>query len=282
VYRDAAARLGSDHEARRIIEEAASSQWPQCLDEPVSARALPYAEGMVDRRVAGEPLQYVLGRWAFRRLDLLVDRRVLIPRPETEQVVEVALSELGALAAPVPPPDPVPGRVMVDLGTGSGAIALSLAAETDHGTVWATDASADALAVARANLAGLGGRAATRVRLAEGWWWDALPEHLRGTVCLAVSNPPYVPTPAMATLPPELRWEPAAALDGGPDGLAAIRAILSGAHDWLARPGLVVLEIGDGQAEEVGRLARAAGFDRVAVHPDLAGRPRALVAVNRP
>ena len=284
MYRDAAARLGSDHEARRIIEEAASSPWPQCLDEPATARALPYAEAMVDRRVAGEPLQYVLGRWAFRRLDLLVDRRVLIPRPETEQVVEVALAELSRLGAQVRPPGRgpgiVPGRVMVDLGTGSGAIALSLAAETDHGTVWATDASPDALAVARANLAGLGGRAATRVRLAEGGWWDALPGDLRGAVSLAVSNPPYVPTPAMATLPAEVRWEPAAALDGGPDGLAAFRTILSEAHDWLAWPGLVVLEIGDGQAEEVEGLARAAGFDRVAVHPDLAGRPRALVAVN--
>jgi release factor glutamine methyltransferase len=282
--------LGSDHEARRIIEEAASRRWPQCLDDPVSVRALPYAEAMIERRVAGEPLQYVLGRWAFRRLDLLVDSRVLIPRPETEQVVEVALSELKGLEGtatqtpdrvPDRGPDRGPDRVMVDLGTGSGAIALSLAAETDHGTVWATDISREALDVARANLAGLGGLAATRVRLVQGPWWDALPADLRGKVSLAVANPPYVPSPAMATLPPEVaRWEPAVALDGGPDGLDPVRAILKDASEWLARPGLVVLEIGEGQAEQAGQLARAAGLDRVAVHADVAGRLRALVAVK--
>ena len=272
--------MGSDLEARRIVEEAASRRWPQCLDDPVSARALPYAEAMIERRVAGEPLQYVLGRWAFRRLDLLVDSRVLIPRPETEQVVEVALSELKALGPP-PGPDRGPDRVMVDLGTGSGAIALSLAAETDHGTVWATDISREALDVASANLAGLGGLAATRVRLVQGPWWEALPDDLRGEVSLAVANPPYVPSPAMAGLPPEVaRWEPAVALDGGPDGLDPVRAILKDASEWLARPGRLVLEIGDGQAEEARQLARAAGLERVAVHADLAGRPRALVAVK--
>src|SRR5438105_5970876 len=137
---------------------------------------------MVARRAAGEPLQYVLGRWAFRTLDLMVDRRVLIPRPETEQVVEVALAEARRLHA----------RIAADLGTGSGAIALSLAAELPGVDVWATDVSADALAVARANLAGIGTFAAARVRIQEGDWFGALPPELRGRLDIVVSNPPYI------------------------------------------------------------------------------------------
>ncbi len=216
---------------------------------------------MVTRRAAGEPLQYVLGRWAFRRLDLVVDRRVLIPRPETEQVVEVALAELAALAGASSAPSPgisalavgaseavvsagavVPaggaGPVVVDLGTGSGAIALSLAAEANPAAVWATDASPDALTIARANLAGLGGTRAARVRLVEGWWWDALPVELMGRVSLVVSNPPYVTTAEMSSLPAVVAdWEPEAALHAGPHGLEAIEVIVAGAPDWLARPG---------------------------------------------
>ncbi len=139
-----------------------------------------FVDEMVARRAKGEPLQYVLGRWGFRTLDLMVDRRVLIPRPETEVVAGLAIDAL-----------PTSG-VLVDLGTGSGAIALSAAAERwPDVEVWATDASAEALAVARANLAGLGRRGAV-VRLVEGDWFVALPHELRGHVDVLVSNPPYV------------------------------------------------------------------------------------------
>src|SRR5689334_12274015 len=136
---------------------------------------------MVDRRAAGEPLQYVLGSWGFRSLDVHVDRRVLIPRPETEVVVERALEVIDAVGA----------RTVVDLGTGSGVIALSIAMERAAVTVWATDASPDALDVTRANLAGVG-RPGTRVRVAQGEWFDALPRELAGGVDVVVSNPPYV------------------------------------------------------------------------------------------
>ena len=168
------------------------------------------ATRMVARRRAGEPLQYAIGAWGFRRLDLYLDRRVLIPRPETEQVVEVALRRAAAARRCRAP-------LVVDLGTGSGAIALSIAVEVPGADVWATDVSADALAVARANLAGLGGRAATRVRLVEGSWFDALPEAFRGQVHLLVSNPPYVADGE--TLPAEVAdWEPPGALRAGPHG----------------------------------------------------------------
>jgi release factor glutamine methyltransferase len=266
---DVEQRLASPIDAHRIVEEACGDDWRVRLDEPVSGRAGAYVERMVERRLTGEPLQYVVGRWGFRTLDLLVDRRVLIPRPETESVVEVALEALKSLPAK---------PTVVDLGTGSGAIALALAAETADARVWGTEQSPDALAVARANLAGLG-RAATRVRLVEGSWFDALPPLLRGTVQLAVANPPYVSESEVPDLPPEVaHWEPRQALVAGPTGLEDVEAIVSAAPAWLARPGALVVELAPRQAEAAVVLAFAAGFTEVEIRPDLAGRPRALYA----
>jgi release factor glutamine methyltransferase len=223
---------------------------------------------MLERRLAGEPLQYVLGRWGFRGLDLFLDPRVLIPRPETEALAEAALAECERLDA----------RLAVDLGTGSGAIALALAAERVPLEVWATDASADALDVARANLAGLG-RAAARIRLAEGSWFAALPDELRGRIDVVVSNPPYVRADEMDELPDDVRgWEPELALVSGPEGLDDIAHIVAEAPGWLRRPGALLLEIDPRQAEATKRLARGAGFGSVSVWPDLTGRDRIVQA----
>ena len=274
LWVEAEARLGSSLEARRIVERASGYDGAALLlhlDEPAPARALPFARQMMERRVTGEPLQYVVGRWGFRRLDLLVDRRVLIPRPETEAVVEVALTELRRLRG-----DDPRRPLAADLGTGSGAIALSLASEGDA-AVWATDVSADALAVARANLAGLGSLAAAHVRLVPGHWFDALPEDLAGRLDLIVANPPYVASGE--PLPGEVAdWEPAAALYSGPTGMEAIDEIARSAPAWLARPGVLVLELAPHQADRAIALATEAGFADVDVRPDLSGRLRALVA----
>lgn len=249
-------------EVRWLEEEAYGAGADRVVNTLTSARF----RDLVARRRSGEPLQYVLGHWAFRRLDLLVDRRVLIPRPETEWVVEQALRRL---------PD---GDVTVlDLGTGSGAIALAVASERwPSARVVATDASADALAVARANLAGLG-RAATRVELHHGDWWDGVPPELRGELDLVVSNPPYVaPTDE---LPGEVAdWEPVDALVPGPTGLEALEVIVAGAASWLRPGGWLVCEIGDTQGQAVRRLATASGLVDVDVLPDLAGRDRVLTA----
>lgn len=265
-------RLGSAVEARRIVERASGHEGAQHhahLDEAATARAAAHVDRMVERRRAGEPLQYVLGAWGFRHLDLFVDHRVLIPRPETEAVVEVALGELRRVGARSP--------VAVDLGTGSGAIALSIAGEAPGAEVWGVDRSPDALAVARANLAGLG-RAGAGVRLVEGSWFAALPPILRGRVHLVVSNPPYVGEGEVDDLPPEVaRWEPRAALVAGPTGLEQIESIVDEAPRWLARPGAVVVEIAPHQREAAEAMAREAGFVDVAVLPDLAGRARVLV-----
>ena len=272
LLQEAVEKLGAEHEARRLVERASGyegSEYVLGLDEHARERSIPFFRDMLTRRAGGEPLQYVVGRWGFRRLDLFVDPRVLIPRPETEQVVEHALVEARRLPRPL---------VAVDLGTGSGAIALSLAAELDSDVqVWATDRSPDALAVARANLTGIGTFAAQRVRVVEGSWFEALPDELCGNVGLIVSNPPYVA--ADDALPSEVAdWEPTDALVSGPTGLEDVERIVAGAAQWLDRPGVVVIEIAPHQADAASRLARSAGFTDVDVLPDLTGRLRALVA----
>jgi release factor glutamine methyltransferase len=256
-----------------MVERASgyeAAEYYSVLDETVGDRPRAHFEAMVDRRASGEPLQYVLGEWAFRTVDLMVDQRVLIPRPETEAVVDVALGELRRLRPRRP--------VVVDLGTGSGAIALSVASEVPGAEVWGTDRSADALAVARANLAGLG-KAGTGVRLAEGEWFEALPPVLRGRIDLVVSNPPYVAQGEVPDLPPEVAgWEPLEALVAGPTGLEEVEAIVDQAPRWLRRPGALVVEVAPHQARPAVSLAFEAGFVEAEFRHDLAGRPRALVA----
>ncbi len=273
-----ARELGSGSEARWLVEEV-DQQHPDATEEHrrFALRAL------VERRMAGVPLQYVLGHWAFRSLDLVVDPRVLIPRPETEQVVEMALAQLPIVAAGRPDP------VVVDLGTGSGAVALALLTEgrvayRELG-VWATDIDPDALDVAALNLA----RSAppdsvgTAFRLCRGRWWAALPDSLRGRVDLAVSNPPYVAAHEWAGLDPEVRLEPYRALvaeDGteGTPGFAAVETVIADAPKWLAPSGVLVVEIAPHQAPAALQRATTAGLRSPRVERDLAGRDRALVA----
>jgi release factor glutamine methyltransferase len=257
-------------EARWMCQVASGrdgADWLFGLDDLATTRPA-RLDAMVGRRRAGEPLQYVLGSWGFRRLDLMVDRRVLIPRPETEVVVEAALEAARSMPPPI---------VVADLGTGSGAIALALADELPLSgvTIWATDASPAALDVARANLAGLG-RAGANVRLAAGDWFAALPPDLADAVDVLVANPPYVAEGAADESVG--RWEPADAVFAGPDGLAAIRVLVAGAPAWLRPGGSLVLEIGADQGERAAELARAAGLAAVEVRLDLAGRDRVLLA----
>jgi len=261
------------NETRWIIERAAGFDGPEYvlgLDENVTERGMHFHDLMVERRLAGEPLQYVLGRWGFRMLDLFVDRRVLIPRPETEMVAGLAIDELKAMRSA--------GNdrpIAVDLGTGSGAIGLSIAVEVERVEVWITDASADALVVARSNLVGIG-RAATRVQIAEGSWFGALPAELLGSIDVIVSNPPYVATnDAVEDIVRE--WEPQSALFAGADGLDDIRTILEGAPSWLRPGGVLILEMDPLQLETASELARSFGFVGIETHADLAGRDRALV-----
>ena len=275
--------------SRRILAEVSGCEMSELLSnwhDPVNELAAARYEQKLQRLLAGEPLQYVLGSWGFRCLDLFLDNRVLIPRPETEIVVGVALEELasrsqmlsnqsasqGAAGTGLPP-----RLLAADLGCGSGAIGLSLAAECPNAEVICTDISADALAVTRANLAGIG-TAGMRVRLAQGSWYEALGDNsLKGTLDLIVSNPPYIADHEQL---PEIitAHEPAKALYAGPEGTEAILALLSGAPQWLTPGGSIVCEIAPHQAEAATKAAQANGLTNIKILPDLAAHPRVLRA----
>jgi release factor glutamine methyltransferase len=275
---------GAPSEARWMVEHVSGYDAAELVtaeDEPAPSRPAAHLSELVERRIAGEPLQYVLGCWLFRGMDLLVDPRVLIPRPETEITAQVAIDEAIRLGARRGRSDPWSGAATVyaiaDLGTGSGALALALAGELPDAEVWGTDVSDDALAVARANLAGTG-LPSTRVRLARGSWFDALPSRLRGRLRLVVSNPPYVAESELADLPAELQHEPRAALVSGATGMEAIEQIVREAPEWLDATGTFVCEIAPHLAEAATKVSNAAGFEEVLVRPDLAGRDRVLIA----
>jgi release factor glutamine methyltransferase len=217
-------------------------------------------EELVTRRERREPLAYVLGEWGFRRLTLSVDSRVLVPRPETEVVVERCLARIDGLDEP---------RVL-DVGTGSGAIALALADEHPGARVVAIDSSEDALEVARANALQTG--LAVEVRA-----WDLFARLPEGPWDLVVSNPPYVLPEEIGTLAPEVReWEPRAALVG----MGATEAVARGARDVLRPAGVLVLEVADGDAERVAALLRELGYSDVRATRDLAGRDRVVEGVT--
>ncbi len=223
----------------------------------------------VERRRAGEPVQYITGRAAFRALDLVVTTDVLIPRPETEGLVEAVLEALHHARATRPI------RVL-DLGTGSGAIALAIASEMPHAHVVATDASAAALDVARDNAAALG--LADRIAFRAGDWFEPVDPDERFDV--VVSNPPYITTGERAVLPDDVRHhEPHAALFAGDSGLEALRTIVDVAPDHLVAGGLLALELAEARAGEVAAwLEGARDWEDVTLREDLAGRPRVLLA----
>ncbi len=257
---------------------AEGAEWLEALRAPVSERHLAAFDAMVERRRGGEPLQYVVAGWGFRYLDLFLDARVLIPRPETETIAGAAIAEVRRLALARPASAEGPVRV-ADLGTGSGAIGLSIAAECgpeiDRLDVWLTDVSADALAVARANLAGLG-RSGGSVRLAEGDWFDALPGALRGGFNVLVSNPPYVADDD--EIEPQVAvWEPPTALYADDSGTAHLRHLVETAADWLVDDGALILEMAP---SHVDMLAAMAGerFAEVDILVDLADRQRGITA----
>lgn len=265
----------SEVDARRIVEAASGAspaEFESVLGEPATTLTVARFRSMLERRDAGEPLQYVVGSWGFRTLDLMVDRRVLIPRPETEVVAGWAVDEVARLSTAADRDREV---VVVDLGTGSGAIALSVAVECPQSRVFATDVSTDALAVASANLAGIG-RAATRVSLHAGDWYEALPEPLEGSVDVIVSNPPYIG--ADEELPPVVaEWEPPVALWSGPTGREAVEQVVDGASKWLRPGGALVMEVASHRAAESAALVSGAGFGDVRVESDLAGLERVVL-----
>jgi release factor glutamine methyltransferase len=250
-----APRVDAEHLVAHVLGQSRTQlySWGGELGEQELGRL----RSLVERRRAREPLAYVLGEWGFRRLSLEIDRRVLVPRPETEVVVERCLALLGDLAEP---------RVL-DVGTGSGAIALSLADEHPGARVTAVDRSAEALALAEENRerAGVDGR----VRMLQSDLFAAVT----GPFDLVVSNPPYVEPAELGTLEPEVRlWEPREALvdDGQTDRIA------EGARGVLRPGGWLVLECAAGRADRLAGLLEELGYATVRKTPDLAGHERVV------
>lgn len=235
-----------DHEKKRL-EAVAGPERP--LDE------------LIARRVSGEPLQYIEGSAAFGPIEVAVDSRVLIPRPETEGLYELATSMVRK------------PEVIVDLCTGSGALALALKKEYPSAAVFGTDISPEAIEVATDNREATG----LQVYLAEGDLFDPLPAAILGSVDLIVANPPYVAEVDFADLPRDVQNEPRIALVAGPSGLEVIQAIGAAAEVWLRPGGVVVCEIGERQ----GVSATSSFVDLPAVvRQDISGRDRYVVAVK--
>lgn len=234
-------------------------------DRPVTADEIARYRAAVRRRLRREPLQYILGEVDFRRLRLSVDRRALIPRPETEVLVGTVLEWAGGR----------PDLSAIDIGTGSGAIALSLAVEGEFGRIVATDVSADAIELARHNAQRCG--VAGRIEFRHGELWADNGDGARFDV--VVSNPPYIAESERSSLQPEVRdWEPAGALFAGADGLSVVNAIVDGAWDQLNEGGLLAVEIGAGQGDAVRKSACERGYAAVRIITDLAGRQRIALA----
>ncbi|MCC5858689.1 MAG: peptide chain release factor N(5)-glutamine methyltransferase [Ectothiorhodospiraceae bacterium] len=224
---------------------------------PLSTREASAIRALLARRLAGEPVAYLLGRRGFWTLDLAVNPDVLIPRPETELLVERCLTH-------IPPASP---RDLCDLGTGSGAIALALASERPECHITAVDRSEASLAVARSN----GELCRLRVEWLQGDWFAPLSGR---RFHLIASNPPYVAEDDPHLEQGDIRHEPRQALVAGPDGLAALRLIIRQAPAHLRAGGWLVLEHGHDQAQAVRALLQGAGFTELACHRDLAGLPR--------
>ncbi|MBL0938050.1 MAG: peptide chain release factor N(5)-glutamine methyltransferase [Gemmatimonadaceae bacterium] len=278
---DAESRADAAREARLLVSgvlritpgelaqrlSAVPSSLPSALPSALmSHEDIERIELALHRRLRGEPLAYAVGWAPFRHLELMVDERVLIPRPETEEVVGHALAVTADQS----------GGLAVDIGTGSGAIALSLATEGRFSEVVATDVSEDALAVAAANAQRVLGPSHASVMFRHGS--DLAPlDGLRPRVI--VSNPPYIAYDEAAALPAAVRdWEPPLALFASDGGMARYRALIDGAHDVLFPGGWLVLELDASRAGITAELAVARGYQQVQVKQDLAGRDRVLLA----
>ena len=256
-------------DAELLLAAASGADRARLAADPEMAIEAPVARefaSMVRRRIGREPVAYILGRKGFRHIEVAVDPRALIPRPETELLVEIAV-ELGSGS------DPLPNTTVLDVGTGSGAIALAIADDLPDAELTATDTSAAALRLAAENAERLGLRERVRFEL------GSVPAE--GAFDLVVANLPYVSEAEWGGLEPEIaRYEPRSALVPGPTGLEAIDAVLGELSVGPVEARAVALEVGAGQAPAVAELVRRAGFERVETRLDLAGLERVVLGVD--
>ena len=260
-------------EAKWMIEEVSGVTNLHDYQEQAKPIQLKRLSKLIARRLTGEPLQYVLGRWQFRELDLFVDDRVLIPRPETEILVGYALEECKSKKNQL---DETRSLNVADLGCGSGAIGLSIAREIQEVSVWCTDVSEGAIAVTRANLAGLG-MVGQKVSISQGSWFEALPQEMLEKFDVIISNPPYISD--SEELPLEVsEWEPSSSLRSGPLGTEDLSFLLNNSIEWLSAEGQLILELAPMQADQMVEEAKNLNFREVQLRNDLTGRDRVLMA----
>jgi release factor glutamine methyltransferase len=257
----------------RHVLDIEKGQLYSALDEPLSAGHRLRFQKTLERRMRREPVAYITGRKEFWSLDFAVTPEVLIPRPETELLVEVALQRLKSSASRTPN--------ILDLGTGSGIIAICLAKERLEANIVAVDIASSALEVARTNSRRHG--VSERIDLIHGDLFAALDGEKK-LFDLIVSNPPYIRTGELSLLAPEIsQWEPMAALDGGRDGIEYYRRIIGEAHEYLAPGSSIVLEIGSDMAPVVTELFTRTGcYGPASVYQDYAGKDRVIAASKRP
>jgi release factor glutamine methyltransferase len=230
-----------------VLNETAHTEW----------------EALVSRRIIGEPIAYIVGKKGFHQIELLVAPGVLIPRPETELLVDIALAEIAKLNRPTK---------ILDLGTGSGAIALAIASATPLANVIATDQSNEALTIAKQNAQSL--QLNHQVKFAQGSWYGAIDQENQFDVI--VSNPPYIANQDPHLTQGDLRFEPTSALTDYASGLSCLEIIISGAHQYLKSGGLIAVEHGFDQSESVMTLLQATDLVDIQVHLDLAGHCRVV------
>ena len=251
-------------DARLLVEAGAGVSRLDIVTEPrreLTDEQVANAQALADRRVAREPVAHIIGTRHFWKQELRVSPDVLVPRPETELLVEIALNAL---------PFAEPGRVL-DLGVGSGAVLFAILADRPLVTGLGVDLSVEAIEVAKANAAMLG--LGQRVEFQQAEWAASV----RGHFDIVVSNPPYIPTADIGGLEPEVaRYEPRLALDGGADGFDAYRIIIPSLPRLLRPGGTFALEVGQGQADTVAAMASAAGLDAVTLKADLSGVQRVV------
>jgi len=257
-------------EAKWIVEKASGyegAQFASAMNMAAPTLGIKHFEIMLKKRLDGEPLQYALGSWGFRNLDLFIDDRVLIPRPETEILVDVAHKLLTNGTNQTP-------HLVGDFGTGSGAIGLSIAQEREDVEVILVDSSEEALKVAAANLTGLGNHA-RKVQIIRSSWFETIPEELKESFSLVVSNPPYIST--KESLPAEVaNWEPHMALYAGEKGTEDIETILDEARIWLQPKGALAIEMAPNQIEPMSQKAKEIGYENIEIHKDLTQKSRVM------
>ncbi len=270
------------NEARVLLEEVSGRRFADLfadLDDTLRDEQIDQLESLVRERLSGVPLQHLIGHWPFRELELTVDGRALIPRPETEELVSVALAQLELARKGATATDLLRRFRVVDLGSGSGAIACSIAHEDTDTQVYAIERSLGALSLVADNVAQLDANVRTRITVLEGDWYQPLRDRSIGEVDLIVANPPYVTLEEWQQLDSVVRdHDPVEALVAGQTGLEDLAVIIAEAPEFLRDGGSLVCEIGSTQGEATRSLATRAGARTVEVKRDLSGRERILVA----